>query len=91
MNNARTALQKLVYSLAGNKYKDLVTIALSWNSIVGKIMAERSSIVKYENSILFIKAVNHAWMQEFVIKKNEILKEFNNRSRVKIKDIIFFV
>jgi hypothetical protein len=91
MLKASGSLNSLLYKLAGQKYKDLVTIALSWNSIVGKIMAERSSIAKFEYNILYIKAINHAWLQEFLLKKNEILKYLNEKGKITVKDIIFFV
>ncbi len=85
------SLQSLLFSLAGDKFKDIVIIALSWNQTVGRIMAERSSIIKYDKQVLFVKVINHAWLQEFVIKKSEIKKRLIESTRIEIKEIVFMV
>ncbi len=91
MLSIRDSIYQFVYKIAGDKYFELVNIALSWSSIVGNIMAERSSIVKFDQSILYVKTVNHAWMQEFLLKKRDIIQAMKERNINQVKDIIFFV
>jgi len=92
MKNLKDSVYQFVYEIASkNNCYELAHIALSWSSIVGKIMAERSSIIKYDRCILYVKTVNHAWLQEFLIKKQDIIQSFYEKNIKSVKDIIFFV
>ncbi|HPM00853.1 MAG: DUF721 domain-containing protein [Candidatus Cloacimonetes bacterium] len=92
MKNLRDSIYQFVYEIARkNNCYEFAHIALSWSSIVGKIMAERSSLVKFERSVLFVKTINHAWMQEFLLKKKDILQALYDKDIKYVKDIIFFI
>lgn len=91
MNKIDSSLRGLLFRLAGNKYRDLVIIALNWSFVVGKLLSERSSILKFENKILYIKVSNHVWLQEFVLRKPDILKKLQEKVNVEIDNILFMV
>ena len=85
------AIQNLLYSIAGEKYENLVTIALAWKKIVGNIVAERSEIQKIDNNILFIAVNNSVWLQEMVLTKKIIIAKIKQRLGIELKDIVFFL
>ena len=89
MNNVATCIKELLYRVAGEKNRELVIIALSWKTLVGDLLYEKSKIAKFENKILFVKAINHIWLQELVLLKPMILESFNKKSDVKIDNIVF--
>ncbi|HPY97015.1 MAG TPA: DUF721 domain-containing protein [Candidatus Cloacimonadota bacterium] len=92
MKNLCSSAYQLVYDIARRSgLYEFAHITLTWSSIVGKIMAERSSIVKLDHSTLFVKTANHAWMQEFVLNKDHILQLFHEKDINFVKDIVFFV
>jgi len=91
MHNINSRLNKLLYRIAGEKHKDLVCIALAWKPVVGEILVNRSKIIKYENHILYIKTINHVWLQEFVVNKPDILAKLRIKTELKIKNILFTI
>ena len=84
-------LHKLVYNIAGTEFRNLVQIAFGWKKIVGKILAERTSIQKLEKNVLFVSVTNNVWMQELVLNKNMIIAKIKTVLNVEIEDIIFFI
>ena len=83
-------LHNLVYRLAGSEYKELVTISFGWKQIVGKIIAQRSSVYKLEKNVLFITVTNNVWMQELILNKTRIINDIYKNFRIKLSDIVFF-
>ncbi|MBC8385780.1 MAG: DUF721 domain-containing protein [Candidatus Cloacimonetes bacterium] len=88
---AGNALQKFVYSIAGEEHRDLVTIAFGWKKIIGKLLAERTSIYDFDHNILFVTVSNNVWIQELVLHKSQIISDLNKELNVHISDIIFFL
>jgi predicted nucleic acid-binding Zn ribbon protein len=79
----------LVLKLAGEKYRFLALIALSWREIVGDLLAERSTPEKYEHHVLFVRVANPTWMQELVLIKPQIIDRMNERLNLQVNEIIF--
>ncbi len=89
--SAGNVLQKLVLDIAGSEFRNLVKIAFGWKKIVGKILAERTSIQKLEKKVLFVSVTNNVWMQELVLNKSKIITKIKTVLNVEIEDIIFFL
>ncbi|NQV17042.1 MAG: DUF721 domain-containing protein [Armatimonadetes bacterium] len=89
--SAGNVLQKLVLDIAGPEFRNLVKIAFGWKKIVGKILAERTSIQKLEKKVLFVSVTNNVWMQELVLTKSKIIEKIKMVLNVEIEDIIFFI
>ena len=85
------AVKDLVYTIAGEENHDLVAIAFGWKTIVGNLLAERASIVKLENGVLFIAVTNNVWMQELVLRRSQLISDINKILHVKLSNIVFFM
>lgn len=85
------AVKDLVYSIAGKENHDLIAIAFGWKKIVGNLLADRASIIKLENGVLFIAVSNNVWMQELVLRKTTLLNDIKNILHVRLSNIIFFI
>ena len=85
------AVKDLVYSIAGKENHDLIAIAFGWKSIVGDLLAERASIIKLENGVLFIAVTNNVWMQELVLRRSQLISDINRILHVKLSNIVFFL
>ncbi|MDA3813176.1 MAG: DUF721 domain-containing protein [Candidatus Cloacimonetes bacterium] len=85
------AVKDLVYSIAGEDNHDLIAIAFGWKSIVGDLLAERASIIKLENGVLFIAVTNNVWMQELVLRRSQLISDVNRMLHVKLSNIVFFL
>ncbi len=85
------AVRDLVYSIAGEENHDLIAIAFGWKSIVGDLLAERASIIKLENGVLFIAVTNNVWMQELVLRRSQLISDVNRMLHVKLSNIVFFL
>ena len=92
MKNLCSAAYQFVYEIARrNNLYEFAHLTLSWISIVGTIMVEKSKLIKFEHSVLFVKVANHTWLQEFVISKQHILDLLHQNDINYVKDIIFFI
>ena len=88
---AGNAMSRLVYSIAGEKYKDFVTIGLNWKRIVGKYLAKYSKVVKFEKGVLFVGVSNNVWMQELLLRKKDIMQKIQSRLDIPINDIVYYL
>lgn len=91
MNKINSDIKHLLYRIAGDKYHDLVLIALTWKSLIGEILSERSKIIKFENNILMVKVSNHVWLQEFLINRPNIINKLREQTNIKIDNILFII
>jgi len=85
------AVKDLVFSIAGEENHDLVAVAFGWKIIVGNLLAERASIIKLENGVLFIAVTNNVWMQELVLRRSQLISDINRILDVKLSNIVFFI
>jgi len=88
---AGNVIRNLIYRIAGDKFRNLVVIAFAWKRIVGRLLAEKTKIYKFENNVLFVVVSNNVWMQELVLQKYEILKRIKKELNIELDDIIFFL
>jgi predicted nucleic acid-binding Zn ribbon protein len=79
----------LVLRIAGDKYRLLALIALNWQDVVGELLAERSTPVKYEHHVLFVRVSNPTWMQELVLIKDKVMERLNRTLELQCNDIVF--
>ena len=89
MTNVKSGITEILFKIAGEKYRDIVLIALAWNSTVGVLMSQRSHIHKIEHGLLFVKVTDHVWKQEFVNLKPKILQDLKDNTKLEIKNILF--
>ncbi|RLC54180.1 MAG: hypothetical protein DRH89_09790 [Candidatus Cloacimonadota bacterium] len=85
------AVKDLVFNIAGKENHDLVAVAFGWKTIVGNLLAERASIVKLENGVLFIAVTNNVWMQELVLRRSQLVSDINRILHVRLSNIVFFM
>ncbi|OPX26138.1 MAG: hypothetical protein B1H06_06095 [Candidatus Cloacimonas sp. 4484_143] len=85
------AVKDLVFNIAGKENHDLVAVAFGWKTIVGNLLAERASIVKLENGVLFIAVSNNVWMQELVLRRSQLISDINRILHVRLSNIVFFM
>jgi len=91
MRLAGGLFRKLVYTIAGPEYRDLVTLSFHWERILGKLLAEKAVILKLENKVLFVGVSNNVWMQELVLMKRKILFDIKRTCGLKLNNIIFTI
>ena len=84
-------VKDLVFSIAGEENHDLIAVAFGWKKIVGNLLAERASIVKLENGVLFIAVTNNVWMQELVLRRSQLISDINRILHVRLSNIVFFM
>jgi len=84
-------VKDLVFNIAGEENHDLIAVAFGWKKIVGNLLAERASIVKLENGVLFIAVTNNVWMQELVLRRSQLISDINRILHVKLSNIVFFM
>jgi len=89
LKKLNTNIKNLLFKLAGEKYHDIVLIAMTWNSVVGELMSKRSTIFKIEHNILFVKVVDHVWKQEFINLRPKILNDLREKTGLDIQNILF--
>ncbi|RLC50154.1 MAG: DUF721 domain-containing protein [Candidatus Cloacimonadota bacterium] len=88
---AGNVIKNLIYRIAGGKYRELISISFAWKRIVGKLMAEKTIIYKFENNVLFVNVSNNIWLQELVLQKYEILRRIKEELKIELDDIVFFM
>ena len=89
MNKLNSGIKNLLFRLAGEKYHEIVVIALAWEPLVGGLLSERSKIFKFERNILYVKITNHVWMTEFVVLKPKILCDLREKTGIQIDNVLF--
>jgi len=91
MNKAGSTLMNIVIRIAGDKYKDFITLYFAWKEIVGRILAQYSHVHKIENKTIFIAVSNNVWLQELILKKQYILEKIEQITPGIIREIVFFM
>ncbi|MDP8231358.1 MAG: DUF721 domain-containing protein [Candidatus Zophobacter franzmannii] len=89
--NAGGSVKKILLRIAGDKHRDLVLFALSWEKAVGPTMAERSFVDGFRHGQLFIGVTNSVWLQELSLNKKIIMNRLNQEHKNKVKDMVFFI
>jgi len=85
------AVKDLVFRITSEENHNLIAIAFGWKPIVGKLLADRTEIIKLENDVLFISVSNSVWLQELVLRRSQLLGDVNRILHVKLSNIVFFL
>lgn len=88
---AGNAFEKLIFALAGDKYRKLVELALKWNSIVGPLLSQKTEIARIDKDVLFVGVSNSVWLQELVLRKPLLLSDLKKKAGIHLNDIVFFI
>lgn len=80
---------RVVYRIAGDKYRPFIDLYQAWKGIVGELLASRSHPFRFYNSILYVAVQNNAWLQELVLNKTEILRQCRTQTKAEVKDLVF--
>lgn len=73
-----------------SKLNTIMTIMSAWKETLGEKLSAVTSIVKYENNILYVKVTGSAWRNEFFHIENEIKQNLRARlGKIKITKIMF--
>lgn len=91
LNPVGNTWQRLVYRIAGDDHRDFITLIFGWQKIVGKLLAERTELIKLDNNVLFVSVLNNVWMQELVLHKKRFIDEVESVLQIKLQDIIFYL
>ena len=83
--------QKLVYRIAGDEFRDFVTLAFGWKKIVGKLLAQKTEIHKLDKKVLFVSVTNSVWMQELILRKFQIMEDIKRMLLIDLTEIVFFI
>ncbi|MBS3741657.1 MAG: DUF721 domain-containing protein [Candidatus Cloacimonetes bacterium] len=90
-------VSKILDTLWGNLSKQGFTreikIAVQWNKAVGHLLRRKTQIKKLENDVLFISVENNVWLQELLLKKEDIIQTINKKlsRNNRIKNIVFSI
>ncbi len=87
----KAGFKEFLLKLAGAQFKEIVLFSFVWDKIVGKGIAKRASIEKYEKGTLFVSVSNNVWLQELVLMKEKLIKKLSKATGVTLKDIIFYI
>lgn len=88
---ADNRFQSVIYRLGGEKHQRFISVYLAWKKLVGELLAERSHPVKLDNNVLFVGVQNSAWMQELILLKTDILKNYKSQFGEDLQDIVFTI
>ncbi len=88
---AESAVEKLLYRIAGEENRDFLTLCIHWKKVVGDLIAERSFVDRFENGTLHIGVENSVWMQELVLDRKRLLANLNAQTDVKVEELVFFI
>ncbi len=95
MKNIKSSISSVLFNIGGDRYHDLIVIALSWKTVVGSYMAEHSSVLKYQNNTLYVGVDSSVWLQEFVLMKSMLIKQLNkvvaNEVNSRINNLVFLL
>jgi predicted nucleic acid-binding Zn ribbon protein len=95
LKNIKSNISSVLFQIGGDRYHDLIIIALSWKTVVGAFMAEHSSVLKYQNNTLYVGVDSSVWLQEFVLMKSMIIKQLNKvvakEANSKINNLVFLL
>jgi Dna[CI] antecedent, DciA len=66
-------------------------LAAAWPVACGKAMAERGTIIAYQNGIVLIAVTDSAWLQQFRNMRGQLASEMARIAAVQVTEIHFQV
>ena len=90
MNSLSTIMRKILKNPKLSKRLDNIKIIEIWNELIGSNLEKYVLDSKVYKGKLYIKLKSSTLRNEFTYKKNELLKQINNRfGKQVIDDIVF--
>lgn len=84
------SMEKVKDTLDGNNAFQFWLFQQRWERLVGDVLASESSIGRYNRDVLYIYVTNSVWMQEFIMRKEDILRRVQEDSYgARFRDIRF--
>ena len=84
-------IDKLLLQLAGEEFRDFLQLIFAWQLTVDKKYPAKSKIVKFENKIIYVKMVNHVWLQEIMLLRPLIINKLREMTKIEIENIFFII
>lgn len=81
----------LALRLGGEKYAHFIRLYLDYREVVGELLAQKSQPFRYKDEVLFVAVENNSWLQELVLRKQELIAKYQSVSHIKLRDILFFI
>lgn len=81
----------LIYRLGGDQYRDFIHIFLCWKKVVGDLLASHSHPIRYQHKMLYVAVENNTWMQELVLLKQDILRNYKQNFQEEIAEMVFLI
>jgi predicted nucleic acid-binding Zn ribbon protein len=88
MEGIRDLLKKsLGQSLSSLRDED--KLAAAWPVACGKTMAERGTVVGYDDGVLRVRVENRAWLQQLMSMRGQLVGEMARIAGVRVSEIHF--
>ncbi|MCD8479959.1 MAG: DUF721 domain-containing protein [Candidatus Cloacimonetes bacterium] len=84
-------LRQVVFKLGGEKHQRFISLYLAWKGVVGELLAERSHPIRIDHNTLFVGVENSAWMQELILLKPKIMKQYKALFHEELQDMVFII
>jgi predicted nucleic acid-binding Zn ribbon protein len=72
-----------------NSLPDADRLAAAWPVVCGKTMAERGTVVGYDDGVLRVQVEDRAWLQQLMSMRGQLAGEMARIARVRVSEIHF--
>jgi predicted nucleic acid-binding Zn ribbon protein len=72
-----------------NSLRDEDRLAAAWPVACGKTMAERGTVVGYDDGVLRVQVENRAWLQQLMSMRGQLAGEMARIAGVRVSEIHF--
>jgi predicted nucleic acid-binding Zn ribbon protein len=72
-----------------NPLRDEDKLAAAWPVACGKTMAERGTVVGYDDGVLRVQVENRAWLQQLMSMRGQLAREMARIAGVRVSEIHF--
>jgi predicted nucleic acid-binding Zn ribbon protein len=88
MEGIRDLLKKSL-SRSLNSLRDVDRLAAAWPVVCGKTMAERGTVVGYNDGVLRVQVENRAWLHQLMSMRGQLAGEMARVAGVMVSEIHF--
>ena len=72
-----------------NSLRDEDRLAAAWTVVCGKTMAERGTVVGYNDGVLRVQVENRAWLHQLMSMRGQLAGDMARIAGVKVSEIHF--
>jgi predicted nucleic acid-binding Zn ribbon protein len=72
-----------------NSFRDEDRLAAAWPVACGKTMAERGTVVSYDDGVLLVQVEDRAWLQQLTSMRGQLAGEMARIAGVRVSEIHF--